>query len=71
MAVVFRSTPRCASRPATVRGWKARAKDGPVWRAEDGMQVFPLLFPHCAEPMTIIAFVAEAGSIKRILEYLG
>lgn len=25
------------------------------------MQVFPLLFPHCAEPMTIIAFVTEAG----------
>jgi hypothetical protein len=34
-------------------------------------EVFPLVCPRCAEPMTIIAFLTEAVSIKRILEHIG
>ena len=35
------------------------------------MQVFPLSCPRCGEPMGIIAFVTEVGSLKRILEHIG
>jgi hypothetical protein len=32
VAEAFPSMPQSASRPRTGRGWKARAKDNPVWR---------------------------------------
>ena len=35
------------------------------------MQVFSLLCPRCGEPMRIIAFVKDVGSIQRILASLG
>ncbi len=35
------------------------------------MQVFPLLCPRCGQPMRIIAFVTDSGSITHILAYLG
>jgi len=35
------------------------------------MQVFPLVCARCAEPMRIIAFVTDIGSIQPILAYLG
>jgi hypothetical protein len=34
-------------------------------------EVFPLVCPRSIEPLTIIAFVTEAVSIKRILAYIG
>jgi hypothetical protein len=34
-------------------------------------EVLPLLCPHCGEPLRIIAFITEVGSIQRILEHLG
>ena len=34
------------------------------------MQVFPLACFRCGEPKRIIAFITEAGSIRRMLEYL-
>ncbi len=35
------------------------------------MQVFALLCPRCGEPIRIIAFVTDVGSIRRILPTLG
>jgi hypothetical protein len=35
------------------------------------MQVFPLRCPARGEPMRLIAFVTDSGSITRILAYLG
>jgi hypothetical protein len=34
-------------------------------------EVFPLRCPRCGEPMRLIAFVTDSGSITRILAYLG
>jgi hypothetical protein len=34
-------------------------------------EAFPLLCPRCGEPMTLIGFITERGSIQRILEHLG
>jgi len=34
-------------------------------------EVFPLRCSRCGEPMRIIAFVTDSGSITRILAYLG
>jgi hypothetical protein len=35
------------------------------------MQVFPLVCSRCGEPMRIIAFGTEVGSVHRILAHLG
>jgi hypothetical protein len=34
-------------------------------------EVFPLRCPRCGEPMRLIAFVTDSGSITRILAYRG
>ena len=34
-------------------------------------EVFPLRCPRCGEPMRLIAFVTDSGSITHILGYLG
>jgi len=34
-------------------------------------EVFPLVCFRCSEPLRIIAFITDLGSIQRILEHLG
>jgi hypothetical protein len=34
-------------------------------------EVLPLRYRRCGEPMRLIAFVTDSGSIRRILAYLG
>jgi hypothetical protein len=37
-----------------------------AWLLARIYEVFPLLCPHCREPMTLLAFVTDAGPIQRI-----
>jgi hypothetical protein len=46
------------------------ATTGP-WLLARIYEVFPLLCRRCGEPMRLIAFITDSGSITRILTYLG
>ena len=52
------------------RLYESEPQGGACW-ALPWMQVFPLVCIRCGEPMRIIAFVTDGGSLQRILASLG